>query len=425
MFLILPIIAVVVALVVLLIKYFCSYARLTSHDAFNREARNRTKELGYTDPKITCDFCGAQIDTLKDKICPICGGAYSQDVEWMKRYNTDRNWVDRNADEVADEQISLATQKAKKTAKYIRICIYILGGVLAALVILLILFYITEDESLPIARSLSAQKSEKLNAGSYEDYELQDYNIVGDNKIIYIDEMTVSIEGFYLDNGDYRKDNYIKVKLKIENKTKKPLRLKLERILVNRRNETSGGLYFYEWISGGDEITVYDTVRHCHESEISSISYGKMYVSAEEYAGTYIYENKGRVDFVTDSKVKPDENYPSGTEIYNNEGIRIIRIDPKDEYDTGTRLAVINDTDVDFTVDSRNGKIDGEAVDNYTLYNEVLPAHSMIISSDTVSASTIGLNESIHYELSLSFKSEDYPEEDFSTGYITILDNSQ
>lgn len=31
--------------------------------------------------KINCDYCGASIDTSKNKVCPHCGASYADDQE--------------------------------------------------------------------------------------------------------------------------------------------------------------------------------------------------------------------------------------------------------------------------------------------------------------------------------------------------------
>ena len=134
MILVIAIIALVVAIVVLAIKYFMAYAKLTSQKSFRTEARRRGQELKYENPMITCDYCGARIDTSKDRTCPSCGGEYSHDKEWIEKHRIKDEWIEANAEEVADQEIGKAQQEAEKIASRLKLAIIILLVILGLLV---------------------------------------------------------------------------------------------------------------------------------------------------------------------------------------------------------------------------------------------------------------------------------------------------
>lgn len=401
------IVILAVAIIVLLIKYFCSYARLTSHDSFNREAKKRVGGLDYSDPKITCDFCGASIDTRIDKVCPNCGGAFSTDREWENRHNIDQEWIDKSADETANREISAAQMRAAKIAKKLRLLIIILASLLVLTIGLAVCVHI-------ISQGERYLVSEDVNRGSYERYVKKNYAVVGDATIIDTDEIRVSVTGFYYDEEQDRH----KIEYTIENLCDEPLRLKLRRLCVNERNNILDSLYLYTWIKKKDTVVTYDIVRYCPEGGIKTLSYFDSYVSFEDY-GDMVYEMKEPVELVTDFTAEPSGEIPAGEQVYSQNGITVYNLDRTSEWDTYIRIAIINDTDNDYTVSDVLSRVNGEDIGHHTLYQEELPAHSIMITGSLVSYGS-SIKEGDKFDISLSFMCTDNPPADFSTEFIKL-----
>lgn len=396
-----------VTIVILLIKYFCSYAKLTSHDSFNREAKKQVGKIEYSDPKITCDFCGASIDTRKDKVCPACGAEYGTDKEWKNRHDIDQKWIDDSAEATADKEISAAHARAAAIAKKLKSAIIILASILGVLIIVSVLTHLTSVGG----RFL---KSTDVNKATYEHYLPETYAVTGNNTIIDIPEMRISITGFYRDDEDDR----IKIEYTIENLSDEHLRLKLCRLCVNNRNDIRDSLYIYDVIKRNSTVVTYDTVRYCPEEEIKTLSYYNSYVAVED-SNDVIYEMTTPVRFTTDSSTVVTDWCPNGSVVFEGNGITIINIARESEYDNSVRVAIINDTDYDFTTSDKKAKINGEAQDSYGLYNESLPAHSMLVSGSIINYG-YRLKETDLFETSFSFNCTEFPSVDFSTDFITL-----
>ena len=138
MYFIFSITILIAAIIFTAIRYFLAYARLTSHKSFEKEAKLRTARLSYEDPVITCDYCGSKINTVSDRGCPSCGATYFRDKEWILRHQTDAKWVDANAEETADAEISRSYADARKQWKLLRMLLIIFSAALAAHIIIFV-----------------------------------------------------------------------------------------------------------------------------------------------------------------------------------------------------------------------------------------------------------------------------------------------
>ena len=104
--------AVTVLCLFLGLRFLKKYNAIKSTENYESEAKKKAAELSYKDPVISCDYCGNAIDTAIYKKCPVCGGEYSLDREWIERHKIDMNEFDRAADEHSKRQI----QKYDKAA---------------------------------------------------------------------------------------------------------------------------------------------------------------------------------------------------------------------------------------------------------------------------------------------------------------------
>lgn len=69
--------------------------------------------------RLTCDFCGALIDTNKDNTCPNCGAAYSRDNELERELKREERDKDLNIEkqEVDLEAKKIQNEKQRMTIK--------------------------------------------------------------------------------------------------------------------------------------------------------------------------------------------------------------------------------------------------------------------------------------------------------------------
>ncbi len=415
MILVIAIIALIVAIVVLAIKYFMAYAKLTSHKSFEKEARRRGQELKYENPMIICDYCGARIDTSKDRTCPSCGGEYSHDKEWLDRHKIKEEWIDINADEVADEEISKAQQEAQKVAKKLKRAIIILLAILGVLIGLAVVIDVLDLGSY-------YTESEELNRYSYDDYKAVDYAIES-GTIIDTEWGRVSVTGIYEDE----ESGSIKIEYELENLTDKPLRIKFNKVGQDGHVGYEYASFHYELLKKNAKVTIYDSVYNSgydssngtdgSSEAINTILYNEIELCDKE--GNTYYENSDYV-YVTTNAPKPAtpvlETY---SQEFANGGIRIQTISDEN----GRYLRIENNTDYNFVINGDSAMLNGKEADFSSIYKEALPAHCLYDSGllSVYEADTYEQMENgDKLEISLSFKCPSNPELSFSTSFFEV-----
>ncbi len=404
MILVIAIIALVVAIVVLAIKYFMAYAKLTSHKSFRTEARRRGQELKYENPMITCDYCGARIDTSKDRTCPSCGGEYSHDKEWIEKHRIKDEWIEANAEEVADQEIGKAQQEAEKIASRLKLAIIILLVILGLLVGVAVLFNVLGVTS-------NYTKSEKLNSYSYDNYEPADYAIES-GTVVDTEWGRVSVTGIYEDKDT----GNVKIEYELENLTDKPLRFRFDRVGQDGYVGAEYGSFHYELVKRNSKVTIYDSIDK-PANPINTILFNEIELSDKDGNSYYSLS-----DFVYVKTNAPEPAVPR-LDTYSleflNGGIRIqIASD-----DDGRSVRIENNTDYNFTITSEDARVDGKKADCSSIYQEVLPAHSLydsgfITAYDEDSYEQIEDDDKL--EITLNFKCLSNPELSFTTSFFEV-----
>ena len=120
-----PLIAV--AAVKLIKKYYKKSMKQIARADFESAAVDKARDLKHDDAVISCDYCGAKIDTNLLKKCPQCGALYDDDREWKDHLVDDVNDERYGYDKYLDRQKKDADKKTVDSRKYNRKVMLIVG----------------------------------------------------------------------------------------------------------------------------------------------------------------------------------------------------------------------------------------------------------------------------------------------------------
>ena len=409
------IVVIVIAIIVLSIKYFRTYAKLVSHKSYDKEAKRRAAELKHTDPVISCDYCGAKIDTRIQKVCPQCGANYDADKEWKARHNPDYKWADENAEDNYKKELTDAEKKAQKIATHLKIWISALAGCAILLTIIGVLAMCYERYS-------NYAKSEKVNRFTYDNYAPVDYKVEGDGVIYDMNGVKVTVTGFYLNDG-YLHDS-VKIEYKIENTNSKRKRILLETGFVNGFDVNS---LYYEWIRKNDVVYHYEAV-YADDNPVKEVVFTRFKVEDEEYGSSSDYENKDLVYITTTADYEVNPSFDGQEVLFDNDYMTIYydEIETKDNTRGNIYFDIKNKSDMEWLVDGGDTiLVNGEKDEvNTSLYKRrLIPKGALAdeyLSSAWNGQDLGSLNSDDSLEFSLSFSCVENPSLDFSTGYIKI-----
>lgn len=409
----LAVIVMIIAIIVLCIKYFKTYAKLVSHKSYDKEAQKRAAQLKHSDPIITCDYCGAKIDTRITKVCTQCGADFGKDKEWEERHNPNYKWADENAEENYDKELTAAEKNAQIIAKRLKMWIFALAVCVVLLVGIAVLMMV-------INRVFIYAHDEKLNRYSTEDYVLADYVVEGDGVVYDAEGIKVTITGLY-ENKKFPNDP-VKVEYMIENSNDTKKRIVLETGFINGLDF---GDYYYEWIKKNDTVRHYVTARTAGDP-VKEIAFIQFKVEADEYASIDDYSDTDPVYIRTTADYEVNVSFDDEAVIFDNEYMTVYY----DENETEAR----HNNNIYFDVKNKSDKEWRVSCSNYVLFNgekyegasgcresRVIPGG--VLSNIYVGSGWSGLEFSKRsaddsIELSISFLCVEDPSLDFSTGYI-------
>lgn len=413
MIIVLTILGLIVAIFVLSVRYFKSYARLKSHSNFESEAKQTFGKIKYNDPKITCDFCGAQINTQLDKVCPQCGGAYENDKEWRERYNfINAGEVNSDADYAAEAEINRVKAETALTAKRLRIAIFILLGILG--------FYILLGSILLLINNgYNYIKSNKLNRASYDNYMEVPYDIAEDNVIVDSNGIKMSLAGVYREEG-YSGYSY-RAAYHIENTSGQD---RFIRVYTCAINYASADSMVDGWVKKGADIVVYENLASGNDqSSIFRIAYYDC--SIEDNSGT-LYERSEPIEIWTTASEVEKPKLPTEGIIFENE--YMIVTSEADSYDDSQgklperyKVHLYNKSDKLFTACCRDGKLNDTLQGVSGTYKN--PVYDNCLSTFTVYAYSEEYKNRLRtddFMINIEFSCIDDPSLDFSTGYIKV-----
>ena len=398
-----------IAIVVLTIKYFITYAKVASTHTYDKAAKKQAARLKLKDPVINCDYCGARIDTKVYNTCPQCGSTYNSDNEWINRYRPDK-WVDENADKAADEEIARARAKAKKIAKKIRISIFILIGMFVFVVGGAILFDAMQEKY-----PGNYMETEEVNKYSTDQYKRAKYGFDEDAVIMDRDGIKVVADSIYYDS----KHGRYKIGYKITNSTNKPLSVGFSRRFLNNV-ENSG--YVGGMIRPNSSIITYSEIYEEVTGEIKTLSYTGLSIYTSGNDKIYNGAENDWVTITTNSEQEVQVTPPTENIIYDDDKI-LIAVKPLDmDKEPGSYYFYIyNKTDSNYYVNlSRDVIINGEKYNVYGIYDEWIPAGCMLNNIYAYTSGEDVPDIEDGSKLSFSFRCEDKPSLDFSTDYLEL-----
>ena len=414
MIIVLAILVLIVAIFVLSIRYFKSYARLKSHSNFESEAKRTFGKIKYNDPKISCDFCGAQINTQLDKVCPKCGGAYENDKEWRERYNfINADEVNSDADYAAEAEINRVTAETKLIAQRLRTAIFILSGILGFFILLAIILWL-------IGSGHDYLKSNELNGASYDNYMEVSYDITEDNVIVDSNGIKVSLVGVYREE-EYSGYYSYKAAYHIENTSGQDQLIRVRNCAINY---TAVDGMVYGWVKEGADIVLYENLAsRSDQSSIFRIAYYDC--SIKDDSGS-LYERSEPIEIRTTASEVEKPELPTDGIIFENEYMIVTSEadsydDSQEELPENYKVYLYNKSDKFFIVGCEDGKLNDTLQDVSGTYKN--PVYDNCVSTFSVHAYSEEYKNRLStddFMINIEFSCIDDPSLDFSTGYIKV-----
>lgn len=389
----------VIAIIVLVIRYVHVNARSLSEAQFEAEARKQARKLRYQDPVITCDFCGAKIDTSKEKVCPNCGAPYGKDSEWVSRYQPDMAWADESSEAAYRKKVRQARSGMRWTLAGLRIAIGIAVFFLVLVITAAVSDYVRYD-----LRDYA--EDEALNAHSYDHYVQVDYQVDEEDRVLLEEAgIRVSIPGFYAQQTAYAQEQpdlnrlidsseteadlqqyvrQVRMGIQIENTAGEDRILYLDLGAVNGVAEDRGLVYGQKFRKG-KTVTLYPNLYGVRGGVVKDLVFGE--ISVRDAKRNLLWESDGYRKVSTDAEVSfPEPALPAAANlIFDERGIRIYAAKYADTYQDESRreLWIFNDSGRDYSVSSSDITVDGSAKEMYlpNLYGSPLPDRTVLISS--------------------------------------------
>ena len=394
-------------------------ANAFSKKEVTRAANEHASKLSYDDPVISCDYCGAKINTKKQKICPQCGAPFDRDREWIIRHAPEEEFIDEGTREVIEAREKKAAEETKKILKRIRITIKI---IIAMIVLLLAVAGI----SAMIRYQSKFRKTEQLNGDSkYHVYSSADYELVGDGVLYDDNDVKISVTGFYVDERNYSSDLYgiegnVKVEFHVENHRGEPINVVISSNAYNGVVIEDYPVYSYSAYRSGDYV-IYEEISDVPQQQINEIIFDRIEIRDEKYE--FRDEITEPVTLKTTSTYVQKVDYEDGTLVFTNDSIDIYCKYEQDEYNEGYCFYAVNKSGKAFTINGRDVKVDGETGIIYGFTEEYLPADYIFQSRKyhvTYGKEEYADLKNHKVETSLYFKCMDDPTLTFETPYIEL-----
>ena len=404
MLIFLVIIALIIAIIVLTIRYFLIYARLTSHKAFDREAKENMEKKARTDPYISCDYCGTRIDTRKDRTCPHCGASYGKDEEWIKRNTIDSAWVNKQADKAADARIREVKKDAKAVGRKLRILIIILVVIVGGLIALAISVTYAEKER-------SYVQDQEVNRYSFENYEEIPLTFENDGVIAESDGVTIQLAGFYRDADRGRWE----VGYHYVNNSDQDMKVSFYLSAINGYADYFG--WQYDTLRKGADLTIYETLYTLDDlgiETIESVILSDISIRNADYET--VYEQEGNLKLTTDQDKGTEPVLSDGQVLFENDEVTIVGLG---FVNYEFYFEIQNKTDYDLTFKTDGTSVNGKIVSSYGS-DRYLPS-GCIYKEATVYSSDDSWKERQDGDVlrvNISFTCTEHPELNFSTGYL-------
>ncbi|SHN56828.1 hypothetical protein SAMN02745247_01589 [Butyrivibrio hungatei DSM 14810] len=419
MFFVLLFLALLIYLIIEIIHYCKVKANVISRNEVKKAAEEKARNLKIDDPIISCDYCGAKVDTRIHKVCPQCGGAFDRDIEWTSKFNVKSEFIDEQTREIISQREEKAQEEAKKTLKRIRNTIFALVGINIFIFGVALIFLLLN----PLT---SARGNETIDK-EFPGYVRSDYDIEGDGVICDSNGFKITLTGIYTNPKRIGDDGYygsIVMEFQVENNTGKDVSASLY-CAGNSGMSRENLILFYDNFRKNKTVKIYEQMYLGSSEKVSELVFNELRATTTKNYEK-IYELKDPVKIKTTSNFTyPLELEEGSVLIFSNDMVDIYRTYNLRENDCGYVLTIINKSDKDLTVSSDNLLIDGAEEDSSKLRKDLIPTGYWFKSNDlspiNSDYSDLSQNDT---RLSLNFSCKEDPALGFSTGYLDLNQQS-
>lgn len=418
MILVIILLILIVLLIFDIFRYNKVKANAFSEYELKKAAEDEAKKLEYKDPFITCEYCGAKIDTHKDKCCSNCGAPYDLNEEWKERHSLKDSFIKDGTDAVNEKREKKALVWSNEILKRIRIEIIIIAGITVSILGMSVLGYYIYDYH-------KYRRNEDVNKGSYQNFEKADYRIIGDGIIYDKDGVTVTVTDIYEDADPvnvFENDGKqaAKIGFRVQNKLGKNINLVIKCSGANGIYCERSYIYSYDYFRKNADVTFYEELLYPKGSDLYELLFDYIEAGAMDYTYTGRLEEPVYIH-TTAQETKDEISLNDKKLLYSNDDLDIFGMYDDDKYINGLKLYIRNKSGKDYTLDDYELRADGVNIKSEKYQNGLIPS-GYIYESDRIRSYDIApedlKNKKIEIAVSFSDKKEHL--HDFSTGFMDV-----
>ncbi len=413
----------IIYLIILAFRYKSVKANAFSRKEMEEAAHRQANKLSYKDPMITCDYCGAKIDTRKHKVCPQCGAAFDQDREWTERHDAGDRFIDEGTREIVAEREKKSREESQKILSRMKKTMALLGILIGGLIVLAIVVEFIDKQT-------SYRRTEKIGDSYYtKDYIPADFEVDGDGLIFDQDGMRIWVTGFYVD-PETSEDTYlgeaytgnIAVEFRLENHTKYDYNVCISCDSFDGIcHGDSSGIFTYDTFKHGDDVVFYERLDDVPLQKISEMVFEEIHMYGDGDAPSL--QTEAPVMIHTNAKTDFQPDLGDANLVFTNDYVDIYA--KLNEYDDRYyHLFIQNKTEEAYAISAEDQMfVDGEVYEASSIYRSVLPGGYMYVDRYNRPRNTG--EEELHLtgrevQMGFAFRCEHDPRLDFSTGYIEL-----
>ena len=396
-----------------IVQYVKVKNQLLGEKEVRAAAENEVAKIKYRDPMISCDYCGAKIDTRRNKVCPNCGGSYSKDSEWLERHNVDSKTMGRIQGRMLSDLKDEASVRSQEKLRRIfrRIIIFAAPVVILTCAIIGIVIYTNLNDY---------RKNEELNTGSLYHFSEADYKVENGGVIFDDGDVTVAITGIYTDQTQYQDAMYgtvgaVRVQLHVVNRLKRKISLSVECESVSGITTEYKGFYFFDNFKKESDTTIYETLYSVPGQKISELVITQFEISDKDRKYYRTIERPVTVTTTAETPYKPD--FSDQTPLFSNDKADIYCFYMAQEPVPGYVFCIVNKTGYCMEVENEAAKTRKRNERIPFFYMLKIPAGYTFISDpeEVDDDNTRGVSCLITFP--------EKPELGFSTGYLKVTES--
>ena len=419
------VIVIFIGLIIVLIAEIFRYNRIKAN-AFSeaevtRAAEEQARKIKYSDPILTCRYCGAAIDTRIDKVCRQCGGPYDDNPEWVERHDVKDSFIKEGMEAVIAKREKKAQGETERIMKRIRKEIMAICVILFFMLALAAFGYYLYDYH-------HYQRNEEVNKNNHQFAEA-DYQIVGDGVIYNKDGVKITFTGIYVedkpDNSGYGDEHRgTKVGFRVENGLGKNINIAMKMSGMNGVISQRSYIYTYDSFRKRADVTFYEELNSKPEDAISEMIFDYIEVDAIDYS--YNGRLKEPVYLHTTAEKSGTPDFSDKKKIYSAGDIDIYASFDDDKYFYGYKLYIVNNSEIEYALNNLELRLDGEPIRIEKIQDGMLPA-GYIYETDRIKSYDVELSEMVgkKSEIAISFVDKETHLYDFSTGFMDLSELSK